>query len=179
MGRKQHLKKQLTKQQKTNSQQHHKLRIIMGNSCECSKYGNEVQSLPSLAMEKGVQYRGRSITIGRIAGFEGANTGSGSHLEGATTDPKGTHGNYCHRDRQAIFSFHTALRNGDASKVMYFMETFPDLKLLQIPSKNGDTCLQIAIENQSYKLIIYLLDNGASVECPPSNSPLLTLIYCP
>jgi len=133
----------------------------MGNTCECSKYGNEVSSLPSMAMEKGVQYRGRSITIGRIAGFEGASTGA----EGASADTKGA-GGYGHRDRQAIFSFHTALRNGECSKVMYFMETFPDLKLLQVPSKDGDTCLQIAIENQSYKLIIYLLENGASPNAP-------------
>jgi len=40
------------------------------------------------------------------------------------------------------------------------------LKLLQIPSQDGRTCLQIAIENQSYKLIIFLLENGASANAP-------------
>jgi len=49
---------------------------------------------------------------------------------------------------------------------MYFMETFSDLNLLNIPSKNGNTCLQIAIENLSYKLLIYLLENGASPNAP-------------
>lgn len=137
----------------------------MGNTCECSKHCAETKSFSSLNLEKGISYRGRTINMGHIAGIEGIDTGAGNHPEGSSTGPNAsTLSNYNHRDKQAIYSFHTALRNGDATKVMYFMETFPELKLLQIPSQDGQTCLQIAIENQSYKLIIYLLENGASVK---------------
>jgi len=123
--------------------------------------------MSDMVMDKGVKYRGRMVTIGRLTALAQMNDITDTSACG---EGKGSFSNYCHRDRQAIFSFHTALRNGDASKVMYFMETFPDLKLLQIPTRSGRTCLQVAIQNQSYKLFIYLLENGASPNQPNTTS---------
>ena len=64
---------------------------------------------------------------------------------------------------KAITGFREAIENGNDSLVMYFVEEFPNLDLLQLKFENGNNCLQIAVKNKAYKLIYYLLQNGVSV----------------
>eukprot|EP01083_Nonionella_stella_P026718 73593_1 len=66
--------------------------------------------------------------------------------------------------------FIDAIKNGNDSLAMHFVQEYPDLDLLllifEADKKNkvqsGDNCLQVAVRNKHHKLILYLLDAGVS-----------------
>eukprot|EP00483_Globobulimina_turgida_P004889 UN04898 len=45
---------------------------------------------------------------------------------------------------------------------MHFIEEYPSLELLNVQFENGNNALHIAVQNESYNLILYLLTNGIS-----------------
>ena len=72
---------------------------------------------------------------------------------------------------KALLGFKEAVQNGNESLVMYYIQEFPEMDLLQSTTfETGDNCLQIAVRNKSYNLILYLLTNGISVECIPEQT---------
>ena len=66
--------------------------------------------------------------------------------------------------QKALIGFKDAVQNGNESLVMYYAQEFSEMDLLQSTTfETGDNCLQIAVRNKSYNLILYLLTNGVSV----------------
>lgn len=54
------------------------------------------------------------------------------------------------------------MHKGNESLVMHFVREHADLNLLQTRFENGDDCVQIAVRNQSHKLLLFLLEQGVS-----------------
>ena len=63
-----------------------------------------------------------------------------------------------------IQGFKEAVLNGNDSLVMFYVDEYPDLDLLNLEFVNGDNCLHVAARNSSYKLIYWLLSNDISVK---------------
>ena len=62
-----------------------------------------------------------------------------------------------------ISGFKAAVHNGNETLVMHLVREHADLNLLRTRFENGDDCVQIAVRNHSHKLLLFLLEQGASV----------------
>ena len=65
---------------------------------------------------------------------------------------------------KAVSGFKDAMIKGNEELALSYIEAFPDTDLLSTPFGNGDNCLKIAVQNSSYKLMDYILDQGISVK---------------
>lgn len=64
---------------------------------------------------------------------------------------------------EIIASFNEAVQNGLEELVMHLDQNYPQLDLLDIKFKNGDSVLHTAIRNKNRKVLLYCLENGIKV----------------
>lgn len=65
---------------------------------------------------------------------------------------------------EIIASFEEAAHHGQEDLVMHLDQRYPDLDLLDLKFKNGDSVLHTAIRNKNGKLLLYCLENGIKVK---------------
>ena len=75
---------------------------------------------------------------------------------------------------RAISAFKNAINKGNEELALYHIEQNPNMDLISTPFENDDNCLQIAIKNQSHKLVYFLLMQGISVKLIMIN---ISIIY--